>query len=80
MTDSERIRAILGISRAEFSRRYHIPVRTLEQWDKEVAKPPQYVLELLERAVRSDADALYMIATNRDKVLDVFGKAHKDKE
>ena len=54
MTDSERIRAILGISRAEFSRRYHIPVRTLEQWDGGVANPPRYVLELLEKVVEAD--------------------------
>ena len=54
MRDSERIRGLLGISRAEFSRRYHIPVRTLESWDKGVNIPPNYVIELLERAVRED--------------------------
>ena len=53
-TDSERIRALLGVSRAEFSRRYHIPVRTLEDWDAGKKTPPQYVVELLERAVRED--------------------------
>ena len=52
---SEEIRAILGISRAEFSRRYNIPVRTLEDWDSGRKNPPIYVLELLERAVREDA-------------------------
>jgi putative transcriptional regulator len=54
MTDSERIRGLLGISRAEFSRRYHIPVRTLEDWDAERKHPPAYVMELLERAVLED--------------------------
>ena len=54
MYESERIRKLLGVSRAEFSRRYHIPVRTLEQWDKGVATPPVYVMELLERVVRED--------------------------
>ena len=55
MRDSERIRKILGISRAEFSRRYHIPVRTLEAWDKGINNPPEYVIELLERVVKEDA-------------------------
>ena len=54
MQESERIRKILGISRAEFSRRYHIPVRTLEDWDAGKATPPPYVIELLERVVRQD--------------------------
>ena len=55
MTESERIRKILGVSRAEFSRRYNIPVRTLENWDAGIQNPPVYVLELLERAVTEDA-------------------------
>ena len=55
MTESVRIRQILGISRAEFSRRYHIPIRTLEDWDVGKNTPPIYVLELLERAVLEDA-------------------------
>lgn len=54
-TESRRIRAILGISRAEFSRRYHIPIRTLEEWDSGKNHPPAYIMELLERAVKEDA-------------------------
>lgn len=56
MTESQRIREILGISRAEFSRRYHIPIRTLEDWDAGRKKPPKYVMELLERAVLQDKE------------------------
>lgn len=54
MTDSERIRGILGISRAEFGRRYNIPIRTLEEWDAGRRIPPTYVIELLERVVTED--------------------------
>lgn len=57
MSESERIRSILGISRAEFSRRYHIPLRTLEEWDAERRIPPGYVMELLERVVTEDKEA-----------------------
>lgn len=54
MTDSERIRKMLGVSRAEFSRRYGIPIRTLEEWDSGRRVPPEYVVSLLERAVKED--------------------------
>ena len=54
MTDSERIRKMLGISRAEFSRRYGIPIRTLENWDAGERLPPDYVIKLLERVVEED--------------------------
>ena len=54
MTDSERIREILGISRAEFSRRYNIPIRTLEDWDAGKSTPPTYVISLLEKVVKED--------------------------
>ena len=56
MTDSERIRKILGVSRAEFSRRYGIPLRTLEEWDAGRRTPPSYVVSLLERVVREDVE------------------------
>lgn len=54
MERSEKIRAILGISRAAFSRKYNIPLRTLEDWDAGKKNPPEYVMDLLERAVRED--------------------------
>lgn len=50
----KEIRDLLGVSRAEFSRRYHIPTRTLESWESGERIPPQYVLELLERVVKDD--------------------------
>ena len=53
MTINE-IRDLLGISRAEFGRRYHIPTRTLEAWEKGERIPPGYVVELLERVVKED--------------------------
>lgn len=51
----KEIRDSLGISRAEFSRRYHIPLRTLDDWEKERRTPPPYVLELLEYRVKNES-------------------------
>ena len=54
MTIAE-IRERLNVSRAEFSRRYNIPIRTLENWESGKSKCPEYVRQLLERAVKEDA-------------------------
>ncbi|MEQ3070960.1 helix-turn-helix domain-containing protein [Blautia wexlerae] len=51
MTITE-MRNYIGVSRAEFSRRYNIPLRTLESWESEVRTPPEYILQLLEESVR----------------------------
>jgi putative transcriptional regulator len=48
------IRKLAGISRAEMCRRYGIPVRTAEDWENGKGNAPQYVRDLLERAVRED--------------------------
>lgn len=49
------MRKLLNVSRADFSRIYSIPVRTLEDWESHKRKCPEYVLNLLERAVKEDS-------------------------
>lgn len=51
MTRSRQIREMTGLSRVEFSRRYNIPLRTLENWDAGKSEPPAYVLDLLEKVI-----------------------------
>ena len=53
MTIKEIIQ-LTGLSQAEFAKRYHIPQRTVESWVMGERKPPQYVLELLEKAVMAE--------------------------
>jgi len=48
------IRKLTGLSQAEFSEKYEIPKRTIEDWEAGVRKPPKYVLKLLERVVIYD--------------------------
>ena len=48
------IRELLGASRTEFSRRYKIPLRTLEHWDACDRQPPEWLPGILEKAVRFD--------------------------
>ena len=52
---SVKIRALLGLSQAEFAKKYGIPKRTIEDWDRGTRNPPKYVLDLLERVVEEDA-------------------------
>lgn len=52
----KKMREYLNVSRAEFSRRYNIPVRTLENWESGKSKCPDYVIQLLERAVLEDCE------------------------
>lgn len=50
---AREIRSLTGLSQVKFAERYHIPRRTVENWESR-AEPPVYVAELLERAVRED--------------------------
>ena len=55
LSETAQIRAILGLSQAEFAKKYGIPKRTIEEWDRGTRKPPQYVIELLKRVVAEDS-------------------------
>lgn len=52
--DIREMRQQLGDTQGEFSARYNIPFRTIQNWETGVRTPPQYVVELLERQVRMD--------------------------
>ena len=43
-----------AVTMAELSRRYGIPVRTLEDWKAGRRKAPEYVLNLLARCLEAD--------------------------
>lgn len=55
LSETAQIRAILGLSQADFAKKYGIPKRTIEEWDRGTRKPPQYVIELLKRVVAEDS-------------------------
>ncbi len=43
----EGVREKMGLSRAEFSRRYYIPTRTLDDWEHSRRQAPVYVTTLI---------------------------------
>lgn len=52
----KEIRALTGLTQAAFAKKYGIPKRTYESWEMQDRKPPEYVLDLLEKAVRIDLE------------------------
>ena len=48
------MRVELGDTQSEFADRYHIPFRTIQNWETGVRKPPEYIVRLLERQVKED--------------------------
>lgn len=49
----KKLRAVSGMTQAEFVREYRIPRRTVDHWDVDERTPPSYVLELLAADVVS---------------------------
>lgn len=52
--DLHEIRALSGLTQQAFSEKYKIPKRTIENWEGGKRNPPEYVILLLERAVKED--------------------------
>ena len=50
----KELRMLSGLSQQAFSDKYKLPQRTIENWDGGNRNPPEYVILLLERAVKED--------------------------
>lgn len=47
----KEIRKYTGLTQKEFAEKYKIPKRTIENWETEKRKCPEYTIELLAKAV-----------------------------
>ena len=52
--DIHEMRTKLGDTQSEFSARYKIPFRTIQNWEAGIRRPPSYMLELLSQRVQED--------------------------
>lgn len=68
----QEMRTRLGDTQSEFAARYNIPFRTIQNWETEVRKPPEYVINLLENRMRSD------IANRKTTVLPKYDPQKSD--
>lgn len=48
------MRTKLGDTQSEFAARYHIPFRTVQNWETGLRKPPEYIVSLLEARIQGD--------------------------
>lgn len=52
----KELRILSGLSQQAFSDKYKIPKRSIENWESGKRTPPDYVISLLERAVKEDLE------------------------
>ena len=62
----------LGDTQSEFSARYNIPFRTIQNWEAGTRIPPEYVLELLQTRVKAD------LVNRRTRTLPYYDHKKKD--
>lgn len=55
-SEVKQIRTMSGLSRNEFAAKYHIPIRTLEKWERSEITPAEYLIEWLARLVKIDTE------------------------
>jgi len=48
------LRKLTGLSQKAFGKKYGIPWRTIQNWEGGTSTPPEYVIELLKRAVKGE--------------------------
>ena len=56
MTKFILLRKATGLSKTEFSKKYNIPYRTVQNWENGTSTPPDYVLELLKYRIEKETD------------------------
>lgn len=57
----KELREITGLSQKAFGEKYHIPKRSIENWEGGQRKPSETILYLLERAVKEDYKMRYVL-------------------
>lgn len=48
------MRTRLGDTQSQFAARYNIPFRTVQNWEAGTRKPPEYIINLLEKRTKED--------------------------
>lgn len=66
------LRKQLGDTQNDFARRYHIPFRTIQNWETGVRKPPEYIVDLLQHRVKED------LVNKKTSVLPMYDSRKKE--
>lgn len=65
----KEIRSRTNLSAQKFGDKYGIPLRTIQDWERGERKPPEYVVDLLDRVVEAEniIPMVYVFEKYRDK-------------
>ena len=65
----KEIRSRTNLSAQKFGDKFGIPLRTIQDWERGERKPPEYVVDLLDRAVKMESiiPMVYVFEKYRDK-------------
>lgn len=65
----KEIRSRTNLSAQKFGDKYGIPLRTIQDWERGERKPPEYVVDLLDRVVEMESiiPMVYVFEKYRDK-------------
>lgn len=74
----KEIRALTGLSAQKFGDKYHIPLRTIQNWEGGVSEAPEYTLKLLERVVREDEKIKDLTPQQLKFLKDMFEFVHDE--
>lgn len=53
----KELRQLTGLSQSQFSQKFNIPVRTLQNWEIGKAQPAPYIPEMIEKILTLEAGA-----------------------
>lgn len=54
MSKIKDARLAAGLTQAELSKKYNIPIRTIENWDSDRRKPSEWLENLIIRVINED--------------------------
>ena len=57
MNEFKEFRKQTGLNLTEFSKRFNIPYRTVQNWEYGISNPPEYLLELIKQVWRDHKEA-----------------------
>lgn len=57
----KELRQVSGMTQKEFAEYFEIPKRSVENWDAEARKCPEYLLKLMEYKLTKEKEFVYLI-------------------
>lgn len=56
MNNIKQLREKTGLSQVQFAKKYHIALKTIQNWEQGFRKPPEYAIYLLSMLIDKDKE------------------------